>query len=86
MNEVEGLLQIEQVPIIGLLLAAIAVLIYVITSLRKDIKEKDIEINALYEQRLTEQKEFNKDMLSISNKVSHYISQLQDILKIKQDV
>jgi hypothetical protein len=85
MNEtVEGLLQIEQLPIVGLLLGIIAILIYFIISLRKELKEKDKELDVLHEKRLQEQKDFNKDMLDLSARVTNYISQLQDILKVRE--
>ena len=77
-------LEIEDVAVVGVLLAVIAVLIYFIIKLRKEADERDDKIDQIHEKRLQEQKEFTKDLLEISSKVISALSQLYEMLSTKK--
>lgn len=71
------LLSIKEVTIIGVLVFLVVLLIGAVTYLfRKN--------EALNDQRLIDHKEFTKDLLSITEKTSDTVKQVNEILKITQ--
>lgn len=77
LGDATELLTVRDVTIIGVLLFVIVVLIIAVVHLYK-------RTNKLNDMRLAEQKEFTQELLSITEKTSATVSQVNEILKLTQ--
>ena len=70
-----ALLTTKEVTIIGVLLFLVVILLSAVIYLYK-------RLDKINETRLQDQKEFTKDMLIVTEKTSHTVEQVNEILKI----
>lgn len=81
---VEKLLNVNEVAVVGVLLAIVAILIYFIVKLRQEAAEKDAYIKQIYELMIKEQKEYTQSLLEVTNKVSNTIAQQNEMMRINR--
>lgn len=77
----ESLLKIKDLSVYGLLLTVIAVLIYEMRSLKRDIKDKEERINEVIDNHLEDLKESNKNMLDAYNILQNFANEIKDIVR-----
>ena len=75
------LLNVKNVPIVGLLLTAIAILIWEIRETRKNIKEKEEKIERIVNKHLDDLKESNKDMFEVYKMYSQLANEIKEIVR-----
>lgn len=81
-SSVEKLLRLNDVAVVGVLLAIICILIYFIIKLRKEAELKDEKIASLFEKMIEREKENTQDLLEITNKTATTINQMNEMIKI----
>mgnify|MGYP000845255949 CR=1 FL=1 len=78
---VKELLNVKDVSIIGVLLAGIGALIWLIKIKQTEVKDKDDRINQVIDNHLADLKEHGKDMKAVTDKFNDLANDIKEIVR-----